>query len=95
MPSLKTLFHTKKTIVIQKPLKMPSGSSEYEDKKCHMKGIVVYDQMSHSVKSNRFLFDCAHCHLPNTVHPTKLHSRKAIVSLSTSKMPLASLANEN
>ena len=95
MPSLKTLFYTKKTIVIQEPLKMPPGSSEYEDKKCHMKGIVVYDQISHSVNSNGFLFDCPHCHLPNTVHLTKLHPRKAIVSLSTSKMPLASLANEN
>jgi hypothetical protein len=64
---LKTLFHPKKTIVIQELLKRPPASSEYEDKNFHIKGIVVYDQISCSAKSNGFLFDCAHCHSPHQI----------------------------
>ena len=93
-PVWKLFFIQNRQLSFRNPLKGLQHPQNMKTKKIHMKGIVVYDQISHSVKSNGFLFDCALCHLPNTIHLTKVHPRNAIVSFSTSKMPSGILAEQ-
>ena len=88
------LLHPKKAIAIQKPLKRPLASSKYENWNSIQKDLLYVAKYIIQCSQIDFylIVPTTICQIPFT--PPNCIPRKAIASLSMSKLPLASLEKE-